>query len=128
MESWGLLILRVALGVIFPFHGWLKINPQGQVKGAAGFAGFLKQMGVPMPLFFAWVVILLETAGADRILTMDLHAGQLQGFFNVPVDELTAFYALAMRAADWDVPHALSLPARVVTDCQVNATDPFQSR
>src|SRR5262249_18762035 len=29
------------------------------------------------------------------ILTMDLHAGQLQGFFNVPVDELTAFYTLS---------------------------------
>lgn len=33
---------------------------------------------------------LLETAGADRILTMDLHAGQIQGFFRIPVDHMTA--------------------------------------
>ncbi len=33
---------------------------------------------------------LLETAGADRIVTMDLHSDQIQGFFNIPVDTLTA--------------------------------------
>jgi len=33
---------------------------------------------------------LITTSGADRILTMDLHAPQIQGFFNIPVDELTA--------------------------------------
>ena len=33
---------------------------------------------------------LLTAAGADRMLTVDLHAGQIQGFFNIPVDELTA--------------------------------------
>ena len=32
---------------------------------------------------------LLTAAGADRLLTIDLHAGQIQGFFNIPVDELT---------------------------------------
>lgn len=33
---------------------------------------------------------LLETAGVDRVLSMDLHTGQLQGFFDVPVDHMTA--------------------------------------
>lgn len=33
---------------------------------------------------------LLKTAGADRVLTMDLHAAQIQGFFNIPVDQLLA--------------------------------------
>ena len=33
---------------------------------------------------------MLSAAGADRLLTVDLHAGQIQGFFNIPVDELTA--------------------------------------
>jgi ribose-phosphate pyrophosphokinase len=33
---------------------------------------------------------LITVAGAHRVLTMDLHAGQIQGFFNIPVDELTA--------------------------------------
>jgi ribose-phosphate pyrophosphokinase len=36
------------------------------------------------------VADLLSAAGADRLLTVDLHAGQIQGFFNIPVDELTA--------------------------------------
>lgn len=39
----------------------------------------------------------LEVAGAQRVLTMDLHAGQLQGFFHVPVDNL---YALVVLAAE----------------------------
>ena len=33
---------------------------------------------------------LITVSGADRVLTTDLHAGQIQGFFNIPVDELTA--------------------------------------
>lgn len=67
-NDWGLLILRVALGIIFPFHGWLKLNPNGPSKGPAGFAAFLKQMGVPLPSFFAWIVILLETVGAALLI------------------------------------------------------------
>jgi ribose-phosphate pyrophosphokinase len=34
-------------------------------------------------------------AGANRLLTVDLHAAQIQGFFNIPVDELTALYILS---------------------------------
>ena len=37
----------------------------------------------------------ITAAGANRVLTMDLHAGQIQGFFNIPVDELTAETILA---------------------------------
>jgi ribose-phosphate pyrophosphokinase len=37
---------------------------------------------------------MLQTAGANRLLTIDLHAGQVQGFFNIPVDELTAMQPL----------------------------------
>jgi ribose-phosphate pyrophosphokinase len=37
----------------------------------------------------------ITAAGASRVLTMDLHAGQIQGFFNIPVDELTAETLLA---------------------------------
>src|SRR3989442_7768422 len=68
MSDWGPLILRLALGITFPFHGWLKLNPKGSVKGPAGFAGGLKQMGGPLPLFFAWVVVLLETVGAALLI------------------------------------------------------------
>jgi ribose-phosphate pyrophosphokinase len=41
------------------------------------------------------VADLLAAAGADRVLTMDLHAGQIQGYFNIPVDHLTALPLLA---------------------------------
>ena len=43
-----------------------------------------------VPITAKLVADLLVTAGADRILTMDLHAGQVMGFFNVPVDNLYA--------------------------------------
>ena len=42
------------------------------------------------PITAKLVANLLVTAGADRILTMDLHAGQIQGFFDIPVDDLTS--------------------------------------
>lgn len=63
-SDWGLLILRLGMGVLMLFHGWPKLNPNGPMKGPAGFAGFLKQLGVPLPTLSAWVVILLETVGA----------------------------------------------------------------
>ena len=43
-----------------------------------------------VPITGRLVADLLETAGADRVVMIDLHAGQGQGFFQVPVDELTA--------------------------------------
>ena len=42
------------------------------------------------PISGRLIANLLETAGADRIVTMDLHSDQIQGFFNIPVDTLTA--------------------------------------
>jgi len=62
--DWGLLILRVGLGIIFPFHAWLKLNPGGPAKGPAGFIGFLKQLRIPLPGLLGWIVILLESVGA----------------------------------------------------------------
>jgi ribose-phosphate pyrophosphokinase len=46
------------------------------------------------PISARLVARMLESAGADRVLTMDLHAGQLQGFFQVPVDHMTAMMLL----------------------------------
>ncbi len=43
-----------------------------------------------VPISARLVAALLETAGADRVLTLDLHAAQIQGFFNIPVDHLFA--------------------------------------
>jgi ribose-phosphate pyrophosphokinase len=44
------------------------------------------------PISARLVARMLERAGADRILTMDLHAGQIQGFFSNPVDHMTALF------------------------------------
>ena len=48
-----------------------------------------------VPITARLIANLVETAGADRLLTVDLHAGQIQGFFNIPVDELTALYVMS---------------------------------
>lgn len=53
-----------------------------------------------MPITAKLVADLISTAGADRVLCVDLHAGQIQGFFNIPVDNLYAMPVLlqAIRA------------------------------
>ena len=43
-----------------------------------------------VPISAKLVAALLETAGADRVLALDLHAAQIQGFFDIPVDHLFA--------------------------------------
>jgi len=48
-----------------------------------------------VPITARLLAELIQTAGADRVLTVDLHAGQVQGFFRVPVDELTAMFPIA---------------------------------
>jgi len=47
-----------------------------------------------VPITARLVADMIEVAGADRYVTMDLHAGQIQGFFSIPGDVLTAFYIL----------------------------------
>jgi ribose-phosphate pyrophosphokinase len=52
------------------------------------------------PITGRLVADFLQTAGADRVLTMDLHAGQIQGFFNIPVDHMTALPLFAQHFRD----------------------------
>jgi ribose-phosphate pyrophosphokinase len=52
------------------------------------------------PITSRLVARMLEAAGADRVLTMDLHAGQVQGFFSVPVDHMTALMMLTQYFID----------------------------
>jgi ribose-phosphate pyrophosphokinase len=54
------------------------------------------------PISARLVARMLESAGVDRVLTMDLHAGQLQGFFQRPVDHMTALMMLADHFAELD--------------------------
>ncbi len=48
-----------------------------------------------VPITARLVADMITVAGADRVLSMDLHQGQIQGFFNIPVDELTAVHILS---------------------------------
>jgi len=57
-----------------------------------------------VPITARLVADMLTVAGADRVLTMDLHQGQIQGFFSIPVDELTAINIISaeIRAKQLD--------------------------
>ena len=52
------------------------------------------------PISARLVARMIEAAGADRVLTMDLHAGQVQGFFQKPVDHMTALFILTQYFQD----------------------------
>src|SRR6201997_5780944 len=52
------------------------------------------------PISARLVARMIEAAGADRVLTMDLHAGQVQGFFSKPVDHMTALFILTQYFSD----------------------------
>ena len=60
---------------VVPYYGYGRTDKKDQPR---------------VPITARLVADLLTAAGADRLLTVDLHAGQIQGFFNIPVDELTA--------------------------------------
>lgn len=68
-----------------------------------GYARQDKKMQAREPITAKLVANLLETAGADRVITLDLHAGQIQGFFDVPVDHLTALRILGDHLKSLDL-------------------------
>ena len=53
-----------------------------------------------VPITARLVADMITVAGANRLITVDLHAGQIQGFFTIPVDELTALYILSKYFED----------------------------
>jgi ribose-phosphate pyrophosphokinase len=68
-----------------------------------GYARQDKKVQAREPITAKLVANLLETAGVDRVITIDLHAGQIQGFFDVPVDHLTALDILANYLRETDL-------------------------
>lgn len=65
----------------------------GRITAVIPYFGYARQDRKPVsrtPITARLVASMLETAGANRIVTMDLHAGQIQGFFDIPVDDLGA--------------------------------------
>ncbi|MGD0855289.1 MAG: ribose-phosphate pyrophosphokinase [Dehalococcoidia bacterium] len=65
---------------VLPYYGYSRTDKKDQPR---------------VPITARLIADLLTTAGANRILTVDLHAPQIQGFFNIPVDELTALFILS---------------------------------
>jgi len=74
---------------VVPYYGYGRTDKKDQPR---------------VPITARLVADLLTVAGANRLLTVDLHAAQIQGFFNIPVDELTALYLLSnyFKEKDFD--------------------------
>ncbi|MBO04815.1 MAG: ribose-phosphate pyrophosphokinase [Chloroflexi bacterium] len=70
---------------VIPFYSYARTDKKDQPR---------------VPITGRLIADLLETAGADRVIMVDLHAGQVQGFFQVPVDELTAMPGLVSYFED----------------------------
>lgn len=68
------------IAAVIPYYGYARQDRKTQPRD---------------PISAKLVANLLTAAGADRVLTMDLHAGQIQGFFDIPVDNLRAMPILA---------------------------------
>lgn len=64
---------------VVPYYGYGRTDKKDQPR---------------VPVTARLVADLITTAGADRFLTVDLHAGQVQGFFTIPTDELTAYHTM----------------------------------
>lgn len=86
---------------IVPYYGYGRTDKKDQPR---------------VPITARLIADLITTAGAHRFLTMDLHAGQIQGFFNIEVDELTAFYILS------DYMRQKKIPNGVVVAGDIGAT------
>ena len=67
-----------------------------------------------VPITARLVADMIEVAGADRYITLDLHAGQIQGFFSVPGDVLTAFHLLLDYLNS--IKHKMQSPVVVTAD------------
>ena len=71
-----------------------------------------------VPITARLVANLIETAGADRVLTLELHAGQIQGFFNIPLDELSAIPELALHFKERQVENNIVVVATDAGDAK----------
>ncbi len=84
------------INVIIPYYTYSRSDKKDQPR--VGIAARL-------------VANLIEVAGTDRYITIDLHAGQIQGFFNIPGDALSAFYLLSDYMLEKNVPDLVVVSA-----------------
>jgi ribose-phosphate pyrophosphokinase len=91
---------RASLGrltAVLPYYPYVRSDKKDQAR---------------VPITARLVADLLTTAGANRVVTLDLHAAQIQGFFNVPLDHLTS----ASLFVDYMKAKQLSAPVVVASD------------
>lgn len=77
-----------------------KRSSAGRITAVVPYFGYARQdrkVAPRAPITARLVADLIQAAGVDRVLTMDLHAGQIQGFFDIPVDNLYAQQTLQPR-------------------------------
>ena len=86
---------------VIPYYGYGRTDKKDQPR---------------VPITARLIADMITVAGANRLLTVDLHAPQIQGFFTIPVDELTAFYLLSSYFED----KALQNLAVVATDIGIS--------
>lgn len=77
---------------VVPYYGYGRTDKKDQPR---------------VPITARLIADMIDVAGANRFLTLDLHAGQIQGFFNIQVDELTAFYILSDYIKDKHIPNGV---------------------
>ncbi|MFN8497405.1 MAG: ribose-phosphate pyrophosphokinase [Anaerolineae bacterium] len=73
---------------VLPYYGYGRTDKKDQPR---------------VPITARLVADLITVAGADRVLVMDLHAGQIQGFFKIPVDDISAVHLLAQHLRQGDL-------------------------
>lgn len=69
-----------SINVIMPYYGYSRQDRKARSR---------------QPISAKLMADLIQTAGASRVITMDLHASQIQGFFNIPIDNMLAFPTIA---------------------------------
>jgi len=77
---------------VVPYYGYGRTDKKDQPR---------------VPITARLVADLISVAGADRFLSIDLHAGQIQGFFTIPTDELTALHLLSEHFIKKAIPDAV---------------------
>ena len=77
-----------SINVVIPYFGYARQDRKDKGR---------------VPITAKLIADLLQTAGAKRVLTMDLHAEQIQGFFDIPVDHLHGHSVLMKAVKDWSL-------------------------
>ena len=84
----------------------------GRIKAVIPYFGYARQDRKARsrdPISAKLIADILQTAGANRVLTMDLHSSQLQGFFNIPVDNLMGMPIIARYFKKVGIPENLTI-------------------